>query len=79
MTMTPDGVPNWERIQRELLAEAAGEIDRAMAVAVLLERGHSQKEIRDRLGVGQDEQSIKMLRRIAPALEREELPEEFEL
>lgn len=78
--MAPPSVPNWERLQLELIAEARAEVDRALAVAVLLQAGRTQTEIRDRLGLGPDELkgSIKRLRRISERLEREELPEEFE-
>jgi hypothetical protein len=72
----PARVPNWERLQRELRAD----VDQALKVAVLLQHGIAQQQIADRLGIplADVKASLKRLRRIAWALEREELPEEFE-
>jgi hypothetical protein len=66
----------WRELQLALRADAQAEVDRALKVAVPLQHGLPQKEIRDRLGI--DQAALKRLRRISEQLEREELPEEFE-
>jgi hypothetical protein len=71
----------WRELQAALRADAQRQVERALRVALLLEHGLPQHEIRDRLGLDQAELKgwIRLLRAAAPALEREELPEEFEL